>query len=209
MSWAAWAIGGTLVAGAAVAVAGIAVASRRKGGGGGFYEKLDAAAAKMPADVLAAARKWSAAREIPLVEVMATILLESRGNVKAHAKTDKEDSRGPMQVNVNAHKSLLDLLKMRPDDLFTADRGIEAGTHIYAAYRRAVSELVAASKVPQFHPIATLTRLYYASPKYTGDMLRKAKMLSDTKHPFKDAETYVAHWDDAMRVAGSHWGGVS
>jgi soluble lytic murein transglycosylase-like protein len=162
--------------------------------------------ATIPGPVMDAAKKWAQKRELSLSDVLATILLESRGNPKAHAKTAKEDSRGAMQVNVNAWGSLLSSLKYKPDDLFDADKGIEVGTYILRKYRDAVKGLVGGSKVGQVHSLDTLTRLYYAGPTYVSNMIRNAKKTEDTAHAFKNSETYVQHWKDAKLVVAQRWG---
>lgn len=150
------------------------------------------------AEVLASARKWASARGVPLAEILATILLESRGNPSAHALSEKEDSRGLMQVNIRAHDALLKTRKYTPDDLYKVDVGIEIGSLIYAQARSKVANLVKLCKAPQTHDLATLTRLYYAGPKYVIAMLQKAKTQADTAHPFKNSEIYVQHWQEAM-----------
>lgn len=199
MSVAAWSLLG--LAGAAAVVAVVAWPRSAAAGGSAFRAKLEIAAKKLSADVLSSARKWSARRGVPLREVVASILLESRGDPNARNKTAREDSRGVLQVNVNAHGDLLKRLGYKPDDLYRLDVGMEVGTQLYADSRKRVDALVRASGVPQWHPVATLTRLRYAGPARVDDMLAKAKSKADTKHPFKDAETYVAHWNDAMAAA--------
>lgn len=166
-----------------------------------FAAQLRRAAQRFPADVLAAARKWSAKRGIPLQEVVATILLESRGDPKAHLLNDREDSRGVMQVNVRAHGALLKAKGYTAADLFRPDVAVELGTEIYRRSRKQVEDLVGASGVVQHHPIATLARLRYAGPAYVDKMLKTAKKTEQTAHPFRNSETYVAKWDAAMAVA--------
>jgi hypothetical protein len=200
MSVAAWSLLG--LAGAAAVVAVVALPKSASASSSAFRAKLEVVAKKLSADVLASARKWAASRGVPVREVVASILLESRGDPRARNKTAREDSRGILQVNVNKHGELLSRLGYKPDDLYRLDVGMEVGTALYAESRKRVDALVRASGVPQWHPVPTLTRLRYAGPKYVDDMLAKAKSRADTKHPFKDAEIYVAHWDDAMAAAG-------
>jgi hypothetical protein len=171
-----------------------------------FSRALERAAAKMPPAVLAAARKWAAARKLALSDVMATILLESRGNPGARNFSAKEDSRGAMQVNVHAWGDVLTKLGYRPDDLYDPAKGVEVGTLILRSYRDKVEALVAASRVRQAHPLATLARLYYVGPKYVRDMIGQAKATEQTVRPFKDADVYVDHWDVAKAVAAKAWG---
>jgi soluble lytic murein transglycosylase-like protein len=200
-------IAGSAAGLAVLLIPAVAVAKAKKGNTGGvFIDGLERAAVKIPESILAVARKWASARGLSLVEVMATILLESRGNPKARNFTAKEDSRGLMQVNLNAWKDVLAAKGIRADDLYDADKAVEMGTHIFAAYQTKVKNLLRANPVPQFHDTGTLTRLYYAGPKYVLKMLSEARSREETKHPFKDAETYVAHWRDAISVAKKHWG---
>lgn len=180
-----------------------AAVSAAKGGAASIGGSLEKAAAKMPAATLAAAKKWATKRELPLGDVLATILLESRGNPKAHAKTAKEDSRGPMQVNINAHGALLTSLGYKPDDLFDADKGVEVGTIVLKKARDAVKGLLERTKTAQAHSLDTLTRLYYAGPAYVQKMLTTATKPEDTVHVFKNSETYVQHWKDAKTAVAS------
>lgn len=163
-----------------------------------FSARIDKAVSQFSPAVMAAARKWASARGVPVREILATIALESGGNPKAHKNDKTEDSRGLMQVNVRAWKSLLDQNGLTPNDLYDPDKGVQIGSYIYATYRKKVQALVAASGVEQTWPIDTLTRLYYAGPKYVEKMLKGAKKKADTSHPFKNAETYIAHWQYAM-----------
>lgn len=165
---------------------------------------LVSAASRFSPEVLASAKKWAAKRGVPLNEILATILLESRGNPKAHLLNDKEDSRGLMQVNIRAHGATLKKLGYTPDDLYKVDVGIEVGSLLYAQARAKVADLVKKCKAPsQAHDLGTLTRLYYAGPKYVIAMLQKAKTTADTAHAFKNSETYVDHWHDATSAVAT------
>lgn len=170
---------------------------------------LKDAAAGFSQDVVASATKWAKARGLPLADVLATILLESRGDPKAHALSDKEDSRGAMQVNVRAWHPTIVKLGHVDDDLYQLDTGIEVGTYILKMYRDKVTALVKACPAPQTHDLSTLTRLYYAGPKYVENMLKKAKTKADTAHPFKNAETYIDHWHDAMVAVAETYGNAA
>lgn len=168
--------------------------------------KLEKAASKFPAAAMAAARKWSATRGIPLREVLAVILLESRGDPKAHAHTPREDSYGLMQVNTNAHKSLMASKGYKVEDLYDPDKGVEVGTAIWKSSRDVVDALVASLKVKPAHDVGTLTRLRYAAGGGIIDpKLRGAKTTEDTVHMFKNSEEYVQHWRDAVSVVRKFW----
>jgi len=155
-------------------------------------------------ETIASARKWAAARGIPVQEVLATILVESSGNPRAWANKATEDSRGLMQVNIRTWSGLLKQNGLTVDDLWDVDKNIMIGTYIYASYRKKVADLIAASgcSVARSAPIATLTRLYYKGPAYVATMIKKCGSDLAAMHPYKDAERAVANWDNAMaRVA--------
>jgi soluble lytic murein transglycosylase-like protein len=165
---------------------------------------IKASASKFSTTLVGTAKKWASARNLPPIDVLATILLESGGNPKAHAKSSKEDSYGLMQVNANAWGKELAKRGYSATDLYKAEVGIEMGTFVLANARAAVQKLVNASKVKQFHDVSTLTRLYYAGPKYVDTMLRKATTTEQTKSPFKDSATYVDHWKAAIKAVSAY-----
>lgn len=165
----------------------------KKMGGKTFAEQVRIAARNLKADVRASAYKWAKARGIPVIDVLTTIVLESRGDPTAHALSDKEDSRGAMQVNIRAHGDTIKKLGYTPDDLYKLDVGIEVGTYVYAAKRKAVLDLLAKTKRTQEYDPATLIRLYYAGPKYAIAWITKGQH-------FKNMETYVDHWKEAKQA---------
>jgi soluble lytic murein transglycosylase-like protein len=158
-----------------------------------FAEKVKNAARNLRKDVRASAEKWAKARGLPLLDVLTTIVLESRGDPKAHALTEKEDSRGAMQVNIRAHPDAIKKLGYTPDDLYKLDVGIEVGTYVLAAKRKAVMALLKKTTRPQEYDLATLVRLYYAGPKYAAAWITKGQH-------FKNLEVYVDHWQTAKRA---------
>lgn len=164
-----------------------------KKSGKGMARTIKEAAKRLSPEVRASAAKWAKARNIPTIDVLTTILLESRGDPKAHALSDKEDSRGAMQVNIRAHGDTIKKLGYSPDDLYKLDVGIEVGTYVYAAKRKAVADLLTKTKRPQEYDPATLTRLYYAGPKYA------TAWIMDGTH-FRNMETYVEHWKEAKQA---------
>lgn len=157
------------------------------------------AAKRIPAEVMASAKKWAAARGLPLVDVLTTILLESRGNPKALAKNAKEESRGSMQVNIRAHGDTIKKLGYTPDDLYKPAVGVEIGTYVYANKRKAVAALLKKTKRPQEYDAATLTRLYYVGPKYA-----EAWILKGTH--FKNLELYAGNWQKAKEAITQAYG---
>jgi soluble lytic murein transglycosylase-like protein len=165
----------------------------KKKGKGKVGKTLKDAAKSFSKEVVASARKWAASRGIPTIDVLTTILLESRGNPSAHALSAKEDSRGTMQVNIRAHGDLLKQLGYGADDLYKTDVGIEVGTHLLASKRKTVLALIQKSGRKQEYTSDVLTRLYYAGPKYA-----QAWILKGTH--FKNMETYVDHWKEAKQA---------
>lgn len=149
-------------------------------------------------EIIDSAIKWAKIRGVPPQEILATIYVESRGNPRAWANLSTEDSRGLMQVNVNAWGSKLQARGYSVDDLWDIDKNIEIGSEIYANYRKTVQNLIAQSGVPQSAPIDVLTRLYYKGPAYV-----KQKILAgeDASHPYKNAEQAIDNWKVAMDLA--------
>lgn len=165
----------------------------KKKGKGKTARTLKDAAKRFSRELVASAKKWASKRGLPVLDVLTTILLESRGNPKAHALTEKEDSRGAMQVNIRAHGDLLKKMGYNPDDLYRLDVGIEVGTALLAAKRAKVMELIKKSGRTQEYTPDVLTRLYYAGPKYATAWILK-------KTHFKNMETYVDHWKEARQA---------
>jgi hypothetical protein len=163
--------------------------------------------------IVASARKWAKARGLPVGEVLATILVESSGKVRAWncqpgPRPDgctKENSRGLMQVNINAWMSLLKANGMAVEDLYDVDKNIMIGTYIYAKYRAEVQSLIAQSGVRQKLPLGTITRLYYKGPKYVRDAILAGRVLGTTPadRPYKQTAEAVANWNNAMAKVSS------
>jgi soluble lytic murein transglycosylase-like protein len=164
--------------------------------GGGYMPNVSIPSWLTP-QILASAKKWAAARGVPLREILATIYVESRGKPRAWANLSTEDSRGLMQVNVNAWGSKLKSYGMTVDDLWDIDKNIMVGSDIYANYRKTVQNLIAQSGVPQAAPIDVLTRLYYKGPKYVREKILAGK---DASLPYKNAAAAVENWKVAMAM---------
>jgi len=162
---------------------------------GGHYMPTIVMPKQLTLDIINSARKWAQLRGVPLQEVLATILVESSGKPRAWAHNEKEDSRGLMQVNVNAWASYLKQIGMTVADLWDIDKNIQVGTYIYAKYRAEVQRLIAQAGCPQTAPIDVLTRLYYKGPAYV-----KSKILAckDASRPYVNADKAIANWQAAM-----------
>jgi hypothetical protein len=148
-------------------------------------------------EVLTSAKKWAAARGVPLREILATIYVESRGKPRAWANKANEDSRGLMQVNIRAWADKLASYGVDVDDLWDVDKNIMVGSDIYKMYRNNVETWIAQSGVPQSTSIDVLTRLAYKGPSYV-----KKKILAgeDASHPYRDAEKAIDNWKVAMTM---------
>jgi hypothetical protein len=149
-------------------------------------------------EVVASAKKWAAVRGVPVKEILATIYVESRGNPRAWANLASEDSRGLMQINVNAWGATLSKYGLTVEDLWDVDSNIMVGSDIYATYRKKVQSLIAQSGMPQSAPIDVLTRLYYKGPAYVQ---KKILVGEDASHPYKNSDAAVANWKVALVVA--------
>jgi hypothetical protein len=165
--------------------------------GGSSYMPNVSIPAWLTPQILASAKRWAAARGVPLREILATIHVESRGKPKAWANLSTEDSRGLMQVNVNAWGPKLKQYGMTADDLWDIDKNIMVGSEIYANYRKTVQGLIAQSGVAQAAPIDVLTRLYYKGPKYVREKILAGQ---DASRPYKNAEAAVENWKVAMAM---------
>lgn len=180
--------------------------------GGGYVPTTTIPKQLSPA-IVASARKWAKVRGVPTQELLATILVESSGKVRAWncqpgpkpSACTKENSRGLMQVNINAWMPLLSANGMTAEDLYNVDKNIQIGSYIYAKYRKEVQSLIAQSGIAQTLPIGTITRLYYKGPKYVRDKILAGKVLGTTPatRPYKQTAEAVANWDNAMaKVSG-------
>jgi hypothetical protein len=196
------------VAGIGFAAAIASAISRKNSGASISYETPSAGSGyTMPSvtipkgftpQVVASAKRWATERGIPVQEILATIYVESRGNPKAWANLSTEDSRGLMQVNVNAWGPKLATYGMTVDDLWDADKNIMIGTLIYKQYRDNVLTWIAQSGKPQSASIDVLARLAYKGPAYVKTAILAGK---DASRPYKNADAAVANWKVAMTLA--------
>lgn len=121
---------------------------------GGTVQARPVRPAQLSREVVAIAKRWATARNLPLTWVLATIYIESRGDPNAHRVSDREDSYGLMQVNARAHGARLAAAGVSPSDLFNPNVNIEWGTLILReAFQKATR--VGGS------PIDVATRLVY------------------------------------------------
>lgn len=98
---------------------------------------------KISPEVIAFAKKWGKVRGIPPELILATIWAESKGNVKAYAKNEREESFGLMQINWKAHGPDIIKAGRKKEELFNPDFNIEWGSKVLKrAYDRAVAAKV-------------------------------------------------------------------
>jgi hypothetical protein len=174
---------------------------------GGYVSTVTIPPELSPA-IVASAQKWAGVRGVPVQEILATIIVESRGKPRAWncrpgprpSGCTKENSRGLMQVNINAWKPLLAANGMSVEDLYDIDKNIMIGSYIYKKYRDEVRGFIAQSGVQQTMPIGTITRLYYKGPKYVRDAILAGRVLGTTPatRPYKQTAEAVANWNKAM-----------
>jgi hypothetical protein len=116
----------------------------------------------IPVQGVAAAWKWSHARGLPFSWVLATIIVESGGNVRSAGDAGGR-SVGLMQVNTVAHASELAAQGLNRESLFDVDKNVEWGTKVL----REVHELVLKAlggQTPKA-PVDVITRLAYKGPR--------------------------------------------
>lgn len=185
--------------------------------GAGIYTALSsgtpapARPGKISRAVYALAEKWAAARGLPLQWVLATILVESGGDVRKVGDCyDKSGNRLPeckslglMQVNWVAHGERLrrDRLAQNREDLFDPETNIKIGTlFLREAYDLVLREL--AGTTPNT-PIDLLTRFAYKGPAPTKQAIRQNEAPQNARKQdgsllFPDGATVVARWSRAL-----------
>lgn len=150
-------LGTTLIAGSASA------ATKRK--------QLDKDFAKRIAPYMASIRKWAAARKLPVQWVLATIKVETNGNPRAEAHSDREDSYGLMQVNLKVHGDRFGVtgaeLSQNPD------KAVEIGTLLM---REFLDDLRRTLRVyPSPIPLDQLLRIAYTGPARVKSALQAGR----------------------------------
>ncbi len=124
---------------------------------------------KMPLTTIQSAATWARRRKLPLEWVLATILVESRGNPAITG--DDGRSIGLMQVNASAHASELAAAGVSRKQLFEPDRNIEWGTLYLAKFKADVLRALGGRSPPI--PLDQIVRLSYKGPSPVLQMLKR------------------------------------
>lgn len=145
---------------------------------------------KLTSEIKASARKWAAARNLPLDWVLATILIESGGNPGAIGDGGK--SYGLMQVNTAVQTDRITKHGYAPSDMFAVDRNIEIGTEIMADFRQGLKKLLASRSWPGSYEDRDLIRIAYKGG--LGTAIRALKGLE----PYKNYQAKTKVWHDLL-----------
>lgn len=145
---------------------------------------------KLTTEIKASAKKWAAARNLPLDWVLATILIESGGN--AGITGDGGKSYGLMQINTAVHTARLAKHGYTPQDMFVVDRNIELGTEIMAEFRQGLKKLLAAKSWPGSYEERDLIRIAYKGG--LGTAIKALKGLE----PYKGYSVKTQMWHDLL-----------
>jgi soluble lytic murein transglycosylase-like protein len=141
--------------------------------------------------IVASAARWGAYYGIPWQWIVATIIVESRGNPAAVG--DQGRSRGLMQINYGANTALLQQLGVTPDQLFDPDTNVRVGTaFMRAAYDRILKAL--SGRQPPI-PVDVLLRLYYRGPSLVLSALAAGRNPLDS---FSDGQVSASNWRAAL-----------
>jgi soluble lytic murein transglycosylase-like protein len=145
---------------------------------------------RWPLPYVQSAARWAKARGLPLEWVLATIIVESRGNPRAVG--DDGRSIGLMQVNAAAHASELAAEGASRDALFDPNTNIAWGTRYLRQFRDDVKAAAAGRSLPA--ALDVLVRLAYKGPAPVTSALRHgANPLALSWAPGA-----VANWQAAM-----------
>jgi hypothetical protein len=139
------------------------------------------------------ARKWAAARGLPLSWVLATILNESSGNPQAIG--DQGRSYGLMQVNHTAHPDRLARYGIAKEGLFDPETNIRMGTEIMREFYDSLIKALAGRKPPA--DIGVLVRLMYRGPALVLKAIRENPPRDPTPTFPGGSESAVA-WANAL-----------
>ena len=146
-----------------LAMAGLVFAAYKLTGSGPDLTRV-AAGTGLPLPYVQLASKEARANGLPLEWVLATIIVESRGNPNAQGDADKR-SVGLMQVNVIAHAKDVTRAQM-----LDPAQNIAWGTRYLAQFKQDVLAAIGGRTPPA--ALDELTRLAYKGPKPVEDTLR-------------------------------------
>lgn len=151
-----------------------------------------AAAAGLPLQYVQIAAKEARKNGLPLDWVVATIMVESKGNPYSRGDAGGK-SVGLMQVNVVANAKVLAQAGVAPEQMIDPATNIRIGTQLLAGFKQRVLSALS-GRVPPL-PLDELTRLEYKGPRSIEGALRSGR---DPLTAYPDAVQAVAHWRQAL-----------
>jgi hypothetical protein len=178
-----------VIALALLAMAGVVTAAIKLTGGPDL--KRVAAGLGWPVAYVRSAATWARKRGLPLEWVLATIVVESRGNPSAAGDADGR-SVGLMQVNASAHAAELSAAGLTRASLFDPETNIQWGTKYLADFKRNVLTALGGRKPPI--PLDMIVRLAYKGPAPVTSTLRSGGNPADLSW----APAAINNWRQAM-----------
>ena len=139
-------------------------------------------------EIVRLAKKWAAIRGIPVEWVLATIKIESGGDV---CKVGKAGEIGLMQVYPKPNVALLKELGVSAQGLFNADKNLKVGT---ALLKQRWEQVHAATGGSSSVPVGTLVALAYWGPGPT------LKAIREGTDPRLENPQRVANWNAALQA---------
>jgi soluble lytic murein transglycosylase-like protein len=176
-----------------LAMAGLIFAAYKLTGGGQDLTRV-AAGTGLPLQYVQLAAKEARANGVPLEWVLATIIVESKGNPNAQGDADKR-SVGLMQVNVVAHAKDVTRAQM-----LDPAQNIAWGTRYLAQFKQDVLAAIGGRTPPA--ALDELTRLAYKGPTTVKNTLRAGG------NPLKLswARAAINNWRQAMATVRAAMG---
>jgi hypothetical protein len=172
-----------------IAVAGVLAAA--VGLSSGPDLRKVAAGLGWPLPYVQSASKWAKRRGVPLEWVLATIIVESRGNPRAAGDSGGR-SVGLMQVNTVAHAAEMASAGVSRDRMFNPDTNIEWGTKYLSEFKNDVLKNLGGRTPPI--PLDWIVRLAYKGPATVYSALRRGESPANISW----APDALANWRAAM-----------
>lgn len=122
-------------------------------------------------EYVALAKKYAKIRDLPVLWILTTIVVESAG--KAKAVGDNGKSYGLMQINRVAHADLLKTLRVTDQQLFDPEINIAIGTYLMRLFLNDILAVLADH--PSAAPLDVILRLSYKGPAYVMTALKAGR----------------------------------
>jgi hypothetical protein len=151
-----------------------------------------AAGTGLPLQYVQFAAKAAHANGVPLEWVLATIIVESKGNPRARGDAGGK-SVGLMQVNVVANAKVLANAGVTSTQMFDPATNIRIGTQLLAGFKQRVLDALV-GHAPSL-PLDELTRLEYKGPKSIEGAIRSGR---NPLTAYPDAPQAVTRWREAL-----------